>query len=198
MLSQSPDTRTIVERLTQLETQNRRLKRILLVALIFISSIVLMGQASQTNNIINAKGKMIAAEGFVVEDANGLARATLTLGPNGDPDLVFWPNQNSGGESLHVGFDNHRPSLVMSSRSDSIRLKFEELGPDVELSKAKVGTLAKNREFSVVSMRADANGPSLELCRLPPTRIRTSPTMRTRTMIGRDGRQRQKLKRLRV
>jgi hypothetical protein len=87
MTSQETVIETVLERLTKLERQNRRLKRTGVAALIVAASLAFMGQAS--------KPKTIEANEFILRDASGNTRAKLWVDgakagePMGIPGRTF-------------------------------------------------------------------------------------------------------------
>jgi hypothetical protein len=124
MTQDAPELQGILNRLSRLEAQNRRLKWGGVSLLAVLSTLVLMGQAAPTPRVIEAQR-------FVLKDAKGNIRAwwgllgqgsELTLGTtNKQPkmslkvsedasDLHFFGSQNSG---MNLGVDSGEPAVSM-------------------------------------------------------------------------------------
>jgi hypothetical protein len=88
-----PDTRQIIERLEKLERQNRGLKQATAVALLILSSLVLMAQTSAQ--------KVVEANAFFLVDQNGNRRAELSM-TQGAPGLIIY-GTGKGRVSLVAG-----------------------------------------------------------------------------------------------
>jgi hypothetical protein len=85
MGSQPQGLEDIRGRLAKLEKENRRFKQIGTAALIFLTSVVVMGQA--------VSKKTVEANEFILRDSSGHARARLSMqnavADNGMPQMVF-------------------------------------------------------------------------------------------------------------
>lgn len=82
-------------RVAKLETQNSRLKKAGIVALLVAAAVVSMGQAP-------AK-KIITANEFVLQDASGTARARLSMEMTDRPTLSFYKDKTTLVASLAAG-----------------------------------------------------------------------------------------------
>ena len=87
------DIKSIVGRLTEVEKQNRNLKRLFIVTLLLAGTVLLMGQATQN--------KVIEAQKFVVKSPDGKVRAVLSEDYDG-ADLVF--KDSKGKDRISIGF----------------------------------------------------------------------------------------------
>jgi len=86
-------TQIVIERLHKLEGENRRLKLIGSIALLFISVVFLMGQTL-------SKPKIVAAEAFLLIDKNNKSRGAFSIAPDGSASLVL-----SGNSKKHNRID---------------------------------------------------------------------------------------------
>ena len=75
MTIQTPDLTAVVERLETVERQNRRMKRVGLIAIGLVGAVFVMGQAEP-------KSRVVEAEQFIVRDSRGQKRALLGLEPS--------------------------------------------------------------------------------------------------------------------
>ena len=146
MSSNALELQAIMKRLSDLETQNRRLKWSGLSLLVVLSALVLMGQGAPAPQVIEAQR-------FVLKDAKGNVRAwlglfgkgaELTLGDvNKQPkmtlkvsedasDLHFFGSQNSG---MNIGLDLGEPAVSMAAaeRKGSAGIAFSPAGPAITL-----------------------------------------------------------------
>ncbi len=73
-----PTIDNLARRLERVERENRRLKRVGVVALALIAGVVLVGQATPSN-----LAKKVKAEAFVLYDSTGNLRAQLSVNPEG-------------------------------------------------------------------------------------------------------------------
>jgi hypothetical protein len=94
MTPDTADTRAILERLERLEKQNRRLKRSGLAALILVSAVLLMGQATH-------RSRVVAAERFNLLDSTGKTRAELLMLGDG-PALKLYDAQRKVRAALSI------------------------------------------------------------------------------------------------
>jgi hypothetical protein len=109
MDNNAPELQRILERLSRVERQYRRLKRCAFVAALGISAGFLMGQ---TNQKIPER---IEAQNFVVRNAAGRGVAAFGLGPKGSPLLVMMRDDGKLGATLEVAplhFTIETPNLV--------------------------------------------------------------------------------------
>jgi hypothetical protein len=89
-------------RLERLERENRRMKKIGIVAIVFASVLFISGQA-KTNRVVEANE-------FVLKDGNGRARARLGI-IQGQAELFF--SSLSGESDVLLGTDPNGPFLIM-------------------------------------------------------------------------------------
>jgi len=127
-------------RLERLEKENRRMKKIGIVAIVFASVLFISGQA-KTN-------KVVEANEFRLLDASGKERATLDVF-RGQPELFI---RSLNGESdVLLGTDTSGPFLIMGPLTGkaTVTLKPDDLALEGPVGKLRV---ALNRE---------AGGPNL-------------------------------------
>jgi hypothetical protein len=98
---QSSEMQVVFERLEQLETQNRRLKRAVIVIFILAGSFALMGAGK--------KGRVVQATEFLLRDGEGRTRAAWRMGNSG-PYLVFYDAQGKTARAL-LGIPASGPAL---------------------------------------------------------------------------------------
>lgn len=98
-----PSLDALTKRVTELEAQNRRLKKIGISSLVVAAAMIAMGQMPGK--------KVIEANEFVLQDASGKARARLSLEMKDRPTLTFYTNQNLITTSLAGGDE---PFLVLN------------------------------------------------------------------------------------
>lgn len=108
-----PTMEALARRLDRVERENRQLKRVGVVALAVIATVVLMGQTTQQSKVVEAeqvKANEVEARKFILRDASGKeARAELALSADDSPHLtlsdrggkVIWsaPEQQAAGAS---------------------------------------------------------------------------------------------------
>lgn len=99
----TPDLKSLSSRITRLETQNRRLKFGAAALGIFVSALIVMGQA-QTYHTLRA-------DEFVLQDETGNARARLSMEAGNRPTLAFLDAHGSILVSLAGG---EEPSLTLN------------------------------------------------------------------------------------
>ena len=92
MISSVSEIQAVAERLERVERENRRLKRWGAVALIGIAAVVLTGQAKAS--------RVVQAEKFVVQDAEGKVRAELGTFPDGKMALVLFDQKEKSALSF--------------------------------------------------------------------------------------------------
>jgi hypothetical protein len=105
MTSDAPDLQHILERLEVVERQNRRLKRIGLVAFGLAAGVVLTGQA-QPEKPPEKKSTVVEAEQFIVRDANGQTRGLFGLdhptSPGHSPVRIGLYNEGSSSAVMYL------------------------------------------------------------------------------------------------
>jgi hypothetical protein len=150
MVPEPQELNAVLERLSRLEKQNRRLKWISAAALAAVSFILLTGQAAPTP-------RTVEAQKFVLKDAQGNVRgwmstigkgSELTLGNvNAQPmirlvvstdssDLHLFGGPKSG---LNLSVDSGNPdiSMIAAEGNGEARIAFSEHGPSFTLQDAK-------------------------------------------------------------
>jgi hypothetical protein len=165
MTPDTPELQAIVERLSKLEGQNRRLKRGGAAILAALSTLVLMGQAAPSPRVVEAQR-------FVLKDANGNVRgwmgvigkgSELTLGNvNAQPmmglmvsedssDLHFFGSRKSG---MTLGVNSGDPALSMMGAEGigGAGITIAKDGPSL--------TLQDGRGFSAVVGTAQLETPT--------------------------------------
>jgi hypothetical protein len=125
MTCTATELQEVKKRLSDLETQNRRLKWSGLSLLAVLSAIVLMGQAAPPPQVIeaqrfvlkDAKGNVRAWWGlfgkgseFVLGDTNKQPKMTLKVSDEAS-DLHFYGGENSG---MNLGVDLGNPAISMA------------------------------------------------------------------------------------
>jgi hypothetical protein len=146
----NPDLHAVLDRITKLEAQNRRLRRGGVAILVLLSAVILMGQAAPSSRVVEA-------ERFILKDSEGNVRgwmgtigrgSELSLGNvNAQPmmrlivstdasDLHFFGSRKSG---LNLGVDSGDPdiSLMGAEGNDGARITFGRDGPALTLRDAK-------------------------------------------------------------
>lgn len=142
MTSQTPDMQAVLERLENLERQNRRLKRVGLAAAILASSLVMMSQASPNRTVEaqefilkdaggRVRGVLTAKTGaprLELRDANGIQAATLGSTSNGATLSLNDPN---GGAAVALGVTGYARGLSLYDANSQRRAEFnlEQEGP---------------------------------------------------------------------
>lgn len=125
---------TVVARLEKIERQNRRLKLAGALLLILGSSLLLMGTFSSPSRTVKAehfalldpRGKVRARLSTIGEsaalsfhDPHGLTRASLTVGGDGFPGLVF--HDQHGEVRVFLGVVDGEPILGLRDHSGTQR-----------------------------------------------------------------------------
>jgi hypothetical protein len=128
MATQRTDLDEVLERVTNLEKENRRLKQIGIAALIAACSLVVMGQASQR--------KTIEANEFILKDTSGNVRARLSVNDknmgaslslierNGDLDLMLSAKDSVGGNLILS--EGKESLLLTASQADFVHSEGEK------------------------------------------------------------------------
>lgn len=107
--------RTLSERLSRLEAENRRLRRAGAVVVAPLAGLALMGQARSN------PGRIVEGERFVLRDAKGTVRGALGLGPDGAAGLALTDPDGRLRASLTVGLDG-LPALGLFDRDERSRV----------------------------------------------------------------------------
>ena len=132
MNSQTPDMQAVLERLDSLERQNRRLKRVGVLALAFVGALALMGQASRP--------KTLEAEQFVIRDHQGRVRAEMGMyepeaGPRSlSPEVKLFDER--GRSRVALAAYPLGPSLDFYDDKGNIRVELVHVdgtGPGIEI-----------------------------------------------------------------
>ena len=125
MTQETLDLRAVAERLDKLEKQNRRLKYAGAAALLLVSTALVMGQAAPVPETIEARM-------FIVRDADGTARAALTVTELG-PSLVLYDADGKLRAELTVMETGPRLHLLDADGTMRAGLAATELGPGLVL-----------------------------------------------------------------
>ena len=129
MQTQDLTVQALADRVSRLETQNRRLKMAGLAIVTLASALLLMGQAGS--------GRVMQGSEFRLIDANGKTRARLAMGVAGGPKLTFFDTKDlpiagiDGGKepSLFLtGWDNAAHILLRITK-DSYGLDLADKRP---------------------------------------------------------------------
>ena len=150
MGSGTTDLNIILERIRELEVQNRRLKKWNVVILTSLCVIILMGQAMPSPHVVEAQK-------FVLKDAEGNVRgwmgtigkgSELNLGNvNAQPMMRFVVGTDSSllhlfgshQSGMSFGLDSGTPdiSIVGAEGTGAARVAFGDFGPSLTLTDAK-------------------------------------------------------------
>ena len=103
MTSAPPDSNAVLERISKLEKQNQRLKKLNTAIVMFLSAILLMGQAAPSP-------KVLEAQRFVLKDSEGNVRG--------------WMGTIGNGSELTLGNVNAQPMIRLIVSTDSGDLHF--------------------------------------------------------------------------
>jgi len=134
MQTQDLTVQALADRVSRLETQNRRLKMAGLAIVTLASALLLMGQAGS--------GRVMEGSEFRLIDANGKTRARLAMGVAGGPKLTFFDTKDlpiagiDGGKepSLFLtGWDNAAHILLRITK-DSYGIDLADKRPRATLS----------------------------------------------------------------
>ena len=110
MTTQDTDLRSVLERLTRVEAQNRRLRRAGIVAGIAVGLALLVGQARPRSR--TGADKAVEAQAFVLRDGQGRERAWLGVWED-SPRLMMYDKQRNLRLGLRVGEDG-APAVILS------------------------------------------------------------------------------------
>ena len=145
-----PDLHAILERISRLEEQNQRLKKLSAAILVLLSAVLLMGQATPSPRVLEAQR-------FVLKDSDGNVRgwmgtigkgSELVLGNvNAQPmirlivstdssDMHFFGSGRSG---MNLGLDSGTPdiSMIGAEGKGTATIAFKDPGPSFTLEDAK-------------------------------------------------------------
>ena len=173
MLPNALELQAIMQRLNNLETQNRRLKWSGLSLLVVLSALVLMGQATPAP-------KVIEAQRFVLKDGKGNVRAWLGLlgegtelilgNVNKQPkmtlkvsddasDLHFFGSENSG---MNLGLDLGNPAIAMAGADGNggADIAFSPSGPAITVQDREGFSTVVGTPQLKVSPRGETKHPS--------------------------------------
>jgi hypothetical protein len=103
MASDPPDSNAVLERISKLEKQNQRLKKFNIAMVIFLSAVLLMGQAAPPP-------KVLEAQRFVLKDSEGNVRG--------------WMGTIGNGSELTLGNVNAQPMMKMIVSTEASDLHF--------------------------------------------------------------------------
>lgn len=119
MTTKHADWQNIQERLEHLEQENRRLKRIGILSVFILCSVLIMGQVSTQNRILEA-------EGLSIRDASGKRRVWIGSTNNGSMGIDLF---NSYGKAL-VSMGTNKREVYGSNEinSDAYFTFFDEQG----------------------------------------------------------------------
>ena len=150
MRSDIPDLQVILERMSELEAQNRRLRWGSVAILTLFSAVILMGQAAPAPRVVEAQR-------FILKDSDGNVRGWMgTIGRGSElslgnvdaqpmmrlivstdsSDLHFFGSRKSG---MNLGLDSGNPdiSVMGAEGSGGAGITFRENGPSLTLVDAK-------------------------------------------------------------
>jgi len=113
MTSQRLEMRSVLERLEDLEQQNRRLKRALGLVFVLLGSFALMGMAAK-------RGRPVQATEFILRDTEGATRAALRMGSSG-PRLLFY-DENGKAVRVLLGVLSSGPALGLYDKTGKTRV----------------------------------------------------------------------------
>ncbi len=155
----------------KLEADNRRLKRLCLVALVGLLVILVSGQARNT--------RKVEAEEFLLEEAAGTVKGELSLFL-GDPCLQLYVAAQKSGVMLCAG-DIQGTFLRLADRSDrsTIKLGVKFPGPQLEINDKEGGSVSlgatslfggphmmfvsSSERVGLVDLGVDSSGASMTL-----------------------------------
>jgi hypothetical protein len=112
MTSQGFDTHAVLERLHNLEKQNRWLTRALVLVFVLVGSFAAMGMAR--------KARAVEATEFILRDSDGSTRAALRMGNTG-PRLVFYDADGKAARVL-LGVLGSGPALGLYDKNGKTRV----------------------------------------------------------------------------
>lgn len=116
MDNQPTDIFSIIERLDNLESQNKMFKNALIIALVAICLLLLMGQVISGRSIIES-GQ------YIVTDSSGTVRAKLEVLPDHTAQFVFSDRQGQPTLSLQVSPEG-KPVFSFAENNETIRVQF--------------------------------------------------------------------------
>ena len=137
---------TVVERLKQVERQNRKLRNVIALLVILTASTILLGAAMQS-------GKTLSAQTFVVQDKNGNVRATLGLDRDNEAILTFF--DTSGKKRMALGFSQKQGPMLAGYTSKGKSGGGLLRGSDPRIVKSQARAVFKeDRDKNVAALRA--------------------------------------------
>jgi hypothetical protein len=130
-----PTVETLVRRMDLAERENRRVRRVGLVALAGLVAMVLMGQATPNPRLI--KTTQIEAERFVLSDSRGRVLGGLEIRDDGTPMLFLdRPGGRKGAPGFMVAVKDDVMSLNLFAKETKNQVA---IGPDKLVLKGKNG-----------------------------------------------------------
>ena len=149
MESGTSEWTVVMNRLERLEKQNRRFKQMGALALILISSVLLMGQAAPKN--------IVEADEFILRDANGNTRANLDVAGN-VPKLRLYDANQEVRAMLDANPGPSGPGLTLFDANGKPRasLFVTAKGPGISLANA-------NGKSGANLILEESRGPGLDL-----------------------------------
>ena len=114
MTTPAPDMHAINTKLKKLEKQNRSLKHAGLSLIIFVGSVLLMGQAGLR--------KTVEAEKFILRDASGRVRAQIASEQYG-PYIAFYGA--TGKEQAWLGLVSDEPTLQFAGTDEKLHMELK-------------------------------------------------------------------------
>lgn len=115
MLTETPELKHILERLSRVEGQNHRIKFSLCMLFVGLGGLFLMGQAS-----IPKVPEVIEAQKFILRDSQGRGRAMLGFTLNNAPVLLLNQTDGNLGATIEVA-PQGQPTLSLYDRAGKPR-----------------------------------------------------------------------------
>lgn len=134
MSAQPDDLNAILSRITTLERENRRTKKVATIGVLVAVAVITMGQAKQN--------RIIEGEKFVLKDTSGKTRAELGIIGGGFPSLQFYDRDgiyrsSFSSESLSLMNGQVTRSKFKDDTDPSKGVDYEDItGPQVTLSQS--------------------------------------------------------------
>jgi hypothetical protein len=116
--SEVPELKLLVERVSQLEKQNRRFKRLGTLLLVLLGGLTLVAAQER------GKGQTIEADRFLLKDANGRIRADLGLDKNGGVRLLL--NDENEKQRLNAAAFSEGPGLALFDENGAVRFSVSQ------------------------------------------------------------------------
>jgi hypothetical protein len=128
-----PEGPTVAERLTVLERQNRRFRRLGIALLVVVGAALFMAQAAPKHRGIEER--LISTQKLLLTDAAGEIKASLTVTERG-PALVFFDAK--GNPAISFALNQDEPKIYLNSTK---RQSFASLDPNrISLNEANEQT----------------------------------------------------------